>query len=165
MTDETFWSLIDRLNWDRTGDDDLVVEPVVAALSERSVEDILSFQDILAEKLYALDTKAHAREIGEGAYQGSNASFSSDWFLYARSCVVANGRATFEQVLADPRKTLKNLEFEALLYVAPKAYERRTGKDLTHVSPTSYETFSNEAGWRAGRDVDGLGGEQRESSD
>jgi hypothetical protein len=66
-----------------------------------------------------------------------------------RSCVVANGRSTFEQVLADPREMLKDLEFEALLCVASKAYERKTGKEFTYVPSTSYETFSNDAGWKA----------------
>jgi hypothetical protein len=136
------------LDWDETGDDDAVVEPVVAALSERSIEDIQTFEDHLAEKLHALDTEAHAREIGEHAYQGPGAPFSPDWFLYVRSCIVANGRSTYEQVLADPKKMLKDLEFETLLYVAAKAYERKTGKEFTYSPPTSYETFRNEAGWK-----------------
>jgi hypothetical protein len=86
---------------------------------------------------------------GEAAKGGPDSPFSPDWFLYVRSCVVANGRSTFEQVLADPREMLKDLEFEALLCVASKAYERKTGKEFTYVPSTSYETFSNDAGWKA----------------
>jgi Protein of unknown function (DUF4240) len=147
--DDTFWSLIDLLDWDKTGDDDAVIEPLVAALSGRSVEEIQRFEDTLAEKLRALDTEAHAREIGEQAYDGPDSPFSPDWFLYVRSCIVANGRSTFERVLTDPNEMLKDLEFEALLYVASKAYERKTGKDFTYVPSTSYETFTNDAGWKA----------------
>lgn len=146
--DDVFWSLIELLDWDKTSDDDAVIEPLVAALSGRTIEDIVRFEDTLAEKLHALDTEAHAREIGEGAYDRPGSPFSPDWFLYARSCVVANGRATFEEALAHPKGMLKDLEFEALLYVAAKAYERKTGEELTYVPSTSYETFGNGAGWR-----------------
>jgi len=46
----------------------------------------------MADKLYALDTAAHARHIGEWAYRGPEAdTFSPDWFLYVRCVVVANG--------------------------------------------------------------------------
>jgi hypothetical protein len=93
--------------------------------------------------------QAHAREIGEHVYDGPDSPFSPDWFLYVRSCIVANGRSTFEQVLADPKEMLKDLELEALLYVASKAYARKTGKEFTYVPSTSYETFSNDAGWKA----------------
>ena len=146
--DDAVWSLIDLLDWDKTGDDDAVIEPLVAALSARSVEEIQRFEDTLAEKLHALDTEAHAREIGDEAYDGPGSPFSPDWFLYVRSCVVANGRSTFERVLADPKEMLRDLEFEALLYVASKAYQRKTGTEFTYVPTTSYETFSNEAGWK-----------------
>ena len=42
---------------------------------------------------------------------------------------------------------LKDLEFETLLYVAAKAYERNTGKEFAYSPPTSYETFRNEVLW------------------
>ena len=54
----------------------------------------------------------------------------------------------YEQVLADPKTMLKDLEFEALLTIAPEAYERATGEEYDHLSPLSYETFSNREGWR-----------------
>ena len=41
----------------------------------------------------------------------------------------------------------KDLEFEALLSLAPNAYELKTGKDFEYGTGCSYETFSNVAGW------------------
>jgi hypothetical protein len=147
LTEQGFWSLLRRLAWEKTGDDEAVVEPVVAALSQMSVEGILRFSDMLSEKLHALDTEAHAREIGEYAYSGPGRGFSVDWFLYVRCCVVANGRNMYEAVLAQPKKMLKDKEFEAILYIAAQAYQRKTGKEFEHITPISYETFSNQRGW------------------
>ncbi len=148
MSEEVFWRIIDLLNWRKTGDDDAVIEPAVKALAKMGGENVRRFADILAEKLYALDTRAHALEIGEYAYDPVKDYVSADWFLYVRCCVVANGKARYEQVLADPKTMLKDLEFEALLTIAPEAYERATGEEYDHLSPLSYETFSNREGWR-----------------
>jgi predicted DNA-binding WGR domain protein len=147
MSDEVFWRLLRLLNWKKVGDDEAVIEPVVAALALMSVADIEQFENILAEKLYKLDTESHAREIGEEAFRPGK-YFSVDWFLYERCVVVANGREFHESVLADPTKMPKDMEFEAILSIAPSAYERKTGKELDHVTTFSYETYSNQVGWQ-----------------
>ena len=44
----------------------------------------------------------------------------------------------------------KDIEFESLLYVAPTAYERKTGISgdaVRNQTELSYETFSNTEGW------------------
>ena len=61
MNEDRFWQLISRLDWQKTGDDDAVIEPTVMALAEQSADDIRGFADLLAEKLHALDTRQHAR--------------------------------------------------------------------------------------------------------
>ncbi|TWT64792.1 DUF4240 domain-containing protein [Allorhodopirellula solitaria] len=146
MSDEVFWRIISLFNWKKTGEDDAVIEPAVEALAEMSVDDIKRFEDILTEKLHALDTEAHAREIGEEAYQFDR-YFSPDWFLYVRCVVVANGPSLYESVLADPTEMPKDIEFESLLTVASTAFERKTGQDFDHVPELSYESFRNQAGW------------------
>jgi hypothetical protein len=149
MNEDVFWALIATLDWKQTGDDDAVIAPVVRALAERPVEDIFRFEDILAEKLYLLDAEVYARQTGESAYRGADELFSVDTFLYARCCVVANGRAFFERVLGDPFAMPKGLEFEALLTVPEEAYTRATeGDEYPHSHTPDYETFSNSDGWR-----------------
>lgn len=147
MDENEFWDIVGMLNWDETGDDDAVVEPVVNYLSNQSDEDIFQFDELLAQKLHALDTKAHAKEIGEGAYINDDQYFSVDSFLYSRCVVVANGKELFEHALNNPSEFPKDMEFEAILYVAQDAYERKNGKKWNYVSPTSYETFKNVGGW------------------
>src|SRR4051812_12101512 len=102
MNEETFWDIISRLDWSKTGDDEAVLEPAVEALSRMPEEEICEFEEILAEKLFELDGETYARNIGKHSFGKSPKRFSADEFLYARGSVVANGKDYFEQVLADP---------------------------------------------------------------
>lgn len=148
MSEDVFWRIIGLFNWKKTGDDEAVTKSAVSALAQMTVDDIYRFDDILAEKLHSLDTEAHAREIGEDAYQPGK-YFSPDCFLYARCVVVANGPEFYETILADPTEFPEDMEFEALLTVATFAYEQKTGDEegYDHVTEVSYESFSNQAGW------------------
>lgn len=147
MSEDLFWRIIGLLNWKKIGDDEAVIKPVIRVLSEMSVEDIFRFEDILSNKLYALDTEAHAREIGQDSYKPDK-HFSVDAFLYVRACVVANGKDIFESALADPTLMPKDADFEPILYMASEAYELKTGRKFEYNSPVDYETFSNKAGWQ-----------------
>lgn len=146
MDEGTFWSLLDKLDWRQEGDDDRVVAPVVRALTKLPLKEIESFDQILARKLYALDGRAWAREIGTG-WRGGLHPISGDEFLYARCVVVVNGRDFYEAVLADPSQMPKDMEFESLLYISSTAWEAKTGEEPDFDTEVSYETWSNEAGW------------------
>ncbi|OZG72411.1 hypothetical protein BTA51_14870 [Hahella sp. CCB-MM4] len=148
MNENEFWSIIGMLNWEESGDDEAVVEPVVDLLSQKSDEEIFQFEEILAQKLHALDTKAHAKEIGEDAYVNEKKYFSVDSFLYSRCVVVANGKELFQHILENPKEFPKDMEFEAILYVAQEAYEQKNDKEWEYVSPTDYETYKNISGWQ-----------------
>jgi len=152
MNEDVFWELIAKLDWAKTGDDEAVIRPVVKALAKRSVEDIFRFHDLLAEKLHAIDGEAYARNIGEDSYRGDDEFFSVDNFLYVRCCVVANGRALFNRVLADPTAMPKGLEFEALLTVPEEAFSQKTkGDEYPHLAEPDFETFANRDGWASSR--------------
>ena len=147
MSQAVFWRLIGLLNWKKLGDDDAVLAPLVKALAQMAVADIEAFESLLTEKLHALDTEAHARASTEA---GDSAHISGDLFLYTRACVVANGQAFYNEVLAEQGKTPQDAEFEALLYVASEAHERKTGEAFSFVSALSCETGANRAGWPKG---------------
>jgi len=148
MTEAVFWMIISLFDWSHEGDDEAVIEPAIVALSQKSEEEILQFEEILAEKLFALDTLAHAKEIGQEAYVNDDEYFSPDWFLYSRCVVVANGKELYDEVLKKPSSFPKDLEFESLLSIGPAAYERKMGKEYNHTTKLSYETYSNKAGWQ-----------------
>ena len=148
VTDDQFWAIIAQLDWARAGDDAAVLAPAAGALATLGPAAIAAFADHLAARLHALDTRAHARQMGARAYRDEDPdAFSGDAFLYARCVVVANGPAYYAQVLAEPRHMPKDLEFEALLGLAPRAYELATGEAFDHLAEPDFETFANEAGW------------------
>ncbi len=60
---------------------------------------------------------------------------------------MANGKETFEEVLAAPKEMFKDLTFEPLLSVASTAYNRKTDKQFIYVPSRNIETYSNQKGW------------------
>lgn len=146
MSDDRFWELIALLDWQQEGNDEAVVAPVVDILAKSSFKDIYGFQDQLSEKLFRLDGRVFAEQIGEDAWH-PDTYFSVDNFLYARACAVANGKDFYTALLADPTRMPKDLTFEALIHVAPDAYKQKTGVYFDYIPAYHIETFSNEAGW------------------
>lgn len=147
MNEIKFWEIIGLFNWDEAGDDDAVLEPAHDELVKLGVEEIISFEEILSEKLYQLDTRNHAL----ACYGGDIDSMSVDDFLYSRCVVVANGKELFNEVLGNPKEMPQEMEFESLLYLSEGAYEELTGEELSkkHSTKFSYESGSNKAGWGA----------------
>lgn len=147
LSEENFWLLIDKLNWEKGKDNQEIIAPVIEELSSLSVEKIRAFSDILSEKLYRLDGKTYAEYIGEDAYR-EDKYFSVDSFLYARCCVVANGKEFYETVLHNPEQMPKDLTFGALLRIPAEAYELKNGKKLMYQPAFIYETYANAEGWK-----------------
>ncbi len=143
LTEARFWELIDGLDWQKP-DNEATIEPLVEALSSGPVANVYQFQDVLSEKLWLLDTRAHAEAL-EGASEGD---ISVDAFLYARCGVVAEGKTYFNHILAHPAEMPRDLDFSPLLRVTKKAYERKTGKKMTILPAFNYETYSNKQGWQ-----------------
>lgn len=148
MPEADFWAIIDLLDWDKQGNDDAVIEPAVKALADRPNKDVFAFADLLAQKLHNLDGKKFAQHIGRDSYKGDDEHFSKHWFLGARCCVISNGKEYFEEVLQEPSSMPKDLEFEALLAIPARAWERKTGKKFAYATKCSYETFANKNGWK-----------------
>jgi hypothetical protein len=147
LSEGYFWEIISLLDWSKEDDDDAVVEPAVARLAAGSVRHIFEFADLLSEKLFSLDGRQFAENIGQDSWTPDR-YFSVDNFLYARCCVIANGKEMYEEVLRDPALMPKDLTFEALLYVPSDAYERKTGKGYDYSPAFPIETYSNKEGWK-----------------
>ncbi|MBA3994186.1 MAG: hypothetical protein C0469_11720 [Cyanobacteria bacterium DS2.3.42] len=146
MDESKFWDLLSLIklpNEEDEGD----VGAARAALAELSIEDIQRFEQILIEKLFALDTRVHAGE----SLENEEDFFSNDGFLYKRCYVVASGKEYFDDILLNPQRMPKDimLTLEELLYLPQNAYELKTGDDefLPVTSNLSPETGSNLQGW------------------
>lgn len=149
MKDETFWSIISLLNFNDENDEEEILEPAVHTLAKMSVKDIKEFEEALSYKLYLLDTKEHAKNIGEYSYDEETQDyFSADLFLYFRCSVIAEGKECFELTIKNPQNMPKDNSFEPLLSLASEAYIRRTGKEFEYTTGCDYESFSNVGGWK-----------------
>jgi Protein of unknown function (DUF4240) len=93
MNEARFWEIIALFDWTQSGNNAAVIEKSVLQLSLHSKEDIGKFADILSEKLWLLDTEAHAKNAMDKHPKGH---LSVDDFLYVRCCVVANGKKIFK---------------------------------------------------------------------
>ena len=148
MNEAQFWAIINSFDW-KTRNSDAILAPAIKALSQFSQKDIHTFHDILNEKLYTLDARRFAEQLGSNRYTADDGNyFSVDSFLYARCCVVANGQSFYEKVLQNPTKMPKEYTFESLLYLPQQAWQLKTSSDKYNYFPETWvETFSNPDGW------------------
>ncbi len=147
MFDLDFFHFTDMLDWNKQGDDEAVIEPLIAFLAKWGDNVIYAFHDKMAELLFSLDTYNIAKHIIE-----KEDYFSPDYFLYMRCVALVNGKPYYNAVLKGRRKLASNKDFEAILYVPIKAWKRIHSEDsdkYSHEPTVSYETYSNKAGWDA----------------
>lgn len=145
MCDADFFRLTDLLDWDQEGEDERVLEPLIAYLAKCPEEVIIAFDDRMAKLLYDLDSAELARRI-----YGTDGHFSGDEFLYIRCVALVNGADFYYQVRDGRRELGNDLGFEAILYVPAMAWARKYGKELqvySHMTDVSYETGSNREKW------------------
>lgn len=149
MTKDEFWELIGTLNGSAAPDG---IAALTETLTQRPRAEIVAFAEHLAQALYAIDSRDRMAQPVRDTADGPNAPafpLSKEVFLYARAAVVVAGRGVWQQVVDDPTAMAGtwDLGAEELLYVAPVAFEHRTGSDWNHRTAVSRETGSNEAGW------------------
>jgi len=143
MDEPQFWNIIERLDWSEPEDDQAIMQPAIDYLTQLDLHELESFAEILAAKLYALDSQRYAQNTEFGTER-----FSDDMFLYNRCFVVARGKAFYEQVLNNPALMSDEFDFESLLYLVSDAASQKGIDDYPPDTQVSYETFSNEAGWK-----------------
>lgn len=146
VSEDYFWDLIELIDWNQETDSK-ILSPLLDRLVSLSQENICQFKEILSEKLFRLDTKEHARFIGDYSYKEEESSFSPDIFLFTRALVVAKGKDFYSRVLFNPKLMPKNSDFEAILYLPAEAYKIKTGKEMNYVPKFIPETFFNSKGW------------------
>ena len=164
---DRFWGLIGVLHGSV---EDKAIEGLIAEVAEYSTSEIESFDDRLHEAVHALDgpawfdqpvtdpgltaadLQAFLAELESG---GGDDTLRSDGFLFARAAVVAAGRRTYEEVLAEPALFAGERDSRAqrLLFVAQRAYEQRADDHYDHVPPVDVTTGSNSALWTRRPDV------------
>ena len=143
---EFFWNTMELCDWDHEGNDELVLQPVIEFLSSKEDSEIFGFENQMSELLYALDTRKLAKQN-----KNSEGYFSEDEFLYSRCVALINGEAYYRRALLGECPEMWGMEFESLLYVAPRAWALKHQKNESEYPNTpsvSYETGSNKKGWK-----------------
>ena len=143
LSEAQFWGIIEELDWSKQESNSIMAK-AVKTLSLMPVANIYLFKDKLSEKLYNLDTKAHANTYKSKQEDGY---LSVDDFLYVRCAVVAEGKDYYENVLTQPSEMPIEIAFEPLLSLANTAYQMKTGKKMDYFPIFNYETHSNYAAW------------------
>lgn len=146
MFDTDFFNFTNMLDWEKQGIDDEVLEPLIEFLAKWGDNVIFAFHDKMTELLFSLDTYNIAKHIIE-----KSDYFSPDEFLYARCVALINGKSYYNAILKGRRKLKADSEFESILYVPMKAWERLHNEDsdkYPHIPGLSYETYSNNEGWK-----------------
>lgn len=105
-------------------------------LDKLSKEELLAFDRILEQKLYALDTK--------DIYDYSCAP--KERFLFARGFVVLAGKIYFEKVCANPKAIVSGFENEEICSSTRVFYFHKFDEEMPK-SEISRETGSNTKAW------------------
>lgn len=135
MTKDKFWELIQRSLHGSGGDIDRQAGVLKRELTALSPEEIVAFDahvDACLKESYSHDLWGAAYIINGGC--------SDDGFEYFRRWLVSRGQEWFERAvknaddLADYPQNLSDsdIEFEEFAYIAPKAYETKTGKPFPY---------------------------------
>ncbi|MGN1105309.1 MAG: DUF4240 domain-containing protein [Huintestinicola sp.] len=144
-TEQFFSNIMTICNWDKLGNDDEVLKPLIEYLSKQSDEEIFSFDDIMAELLYDLDTRKNFK-IACKYY-----NHSDDTFLYSRCVALINGTDYYKKVQQGKVKDIWTSEFEAILGVPSSAWAKKHNSNLNdypHLTALCFETGSNTEKWK-----------------
>lgn len=145
MDVKMFWEIMDKADWDKLGDDDAVLSPVVEDLSKLDDGEIFAFEDVMSKLLYDIDSQEIALQL-----YGPELHFSEDLFLYQRCVALCNGENYYNHIVSGKEKLDPDSEFEAILYVPHLAWAKKhdaDSGDYPHFPEISYETGSNESLW------------------
>lgn len=131
MSSASFWRIMEQSIKASRGNRDRLIESLTSTLVQLGADAIIRFQ----RELDARMDEALTWPLWGAAYL-LDGGCSDDGFEYFRALLIANGKETFERVVADPDSLAKGKlrfwngdarEFEELLYVPMKAYEDCAG--------------------------------------
>jgi len=128
MNISAFWKIIDDARTDATDDEEFLTR-IDSRIRMLRPAELLEFQ----RHFKKIHTESYSWTLWGAAYL-MNGGCSDDGFDYFRAWLLAEGRDTLEKALEDP-DTLAALEnpegeLEEFMYLAPQAYEEKTGEQM-----------------------------------
>lgn len=134
MDESTFWRMIEDAKKGANGDVAQQTKILEENLTTLSADDIIEFEKLLVNFRF----RAYTRDLWAAAYI-INGGCSDDGFDYFRGWLIAQGQRPYYDALKDPETLLDVVsddpqdsigDAEEMLYVATKAYEFKTGREL-----------------------------------
>ena len=130
MDDSRFWMLVDAARAHAGANEHARPPALRAALADLGAAEIQGFQRVYDRML----ARANRWDLLGAAYL-MNGGCSDDGFRYFRDWLISEGKATYEQALADPDSlaelpTEDLFELESFGYAALDAYAEHTDKEL-----------------------------------
>jgi hypothetical protein len=132
IVDESeFWALIDRARRDSVDDPEDLDNVLFRSLLKEPPERVQGFHEVLYSKLSA----AYRWDLWGAAYL-INGGCSDDGFEYFRAWLISRGQSAYDAAIENP-DSLADIaspddvcEYEAVCYVAWKAYKQITGAPM-----------------------------------
>lgn len=126
---DAFWRIVDEAR-SGTLDDEVFLGRIAGHLDTLTPADLLAFQTHFNN----VHAASYAWRLWGAAYL-MNGGCSDDGFEYFRAWLIAQGRKTFEAVIEEPDMlasvaTNAEGELEEFMYLAPQAYEAKTGEEM-----------------------------------
>jgi Protein of unknown function (DUF4240) len=131
MTLDQFWTIVEDVHRDSSGDMDLKCELLGEWLRQMSLEEVQSFYEHFTDckyQAYNWELWAAAYIIGHGC--------SDDAFSDFRSTLISMGREVFERALADPESLAdmhydaEQAHYEGYQYVPFMIYKEMSGREI-----------------------------------
>jgi len=130
MDDSRFWMLIDAARAQAGASEQARPPALRAALAALPAEEIQAFQRAYDRMI----ARANRWDLWGAAYL-MNGGCSDDGFRYFRDWLISEGKASYEQALADPDSLAElpvrdSFELESFGYAALDAYGEHTDREL-----------------------------------
>jgi len=154
MTKDQFWQIIQRSLDGGRGNIDEQADLVSGELSKLPPDEIVSFDQYVDE----CRRESYSRDLWGAAYIIAGGC-SDDGFEYFRRWLISRGQEWFQKAmknsddLADYPQNLSDaeVEFEEFAYLAPRAYEKKTGKPFPYGTTPPYELTGED--WDEDEDI------------
>lgn len=145
-----FWRMMELCDWERLVHNKDILVPLIRLLSKLPDEEIFSFDDIMAELLYILDTRKLFIQCKK-----VNPNAGDRMFLNARCAALTGGKKYYEKVKVSKMKMIWGrtweADFDVILQIPSRAWALKHHKhpnDYPHKTPLCYKTGSNKDEWK-----------------
>lgn len=132
MTDKKFWELMKKLNWEKRGDMESIVEPVMQCLSEMSHDELDSFEDKISSLVTSI-LKIGFQDDECDLFHG----YILDTDFLSNYCIaIVNKTHYYQAIRYKNKENDDDLNFETIFYTFDDLFSvnSKRDKDFTFIA-------------------------------